>query len=247
MRRATAKLEAVRKRVTSLLCELHAHTTWSDGSLTLRELIDLYGHRGFDVVCVTDHSLRGGREHVTEQRHPEYVAAVAEEAARAEALYDLLVLPGLELTYHDDDPALCAHAVAVGLEAFVSLEAGLEPALAAAREQGAALIAAHPYTLETASRSPRGTGRWHADPRLAELVDRYELVNRHDVFAWVAEQRLPAVATGDFHRPEHLATWKTFLPCAKERDAIVEFLRSPRPASLVPLGDPGPLDELCAA
>jgi hypothetical protein len=26
-----------------LLCELHAHTTWSDGDLSLRELVDLYG------------------------------------------------------------------------------------------------------------------------------------------------------------------------------------------------------------
>ena len=42
-------------------------------------------------------------------------------------------------------------------------------------------------------------------------------MNRHDVFGWVAEQRLPSVATGDFHRPEHLATWKTLLPCAKDR------------------------------
>jgi len=37
------------------------------------------------------------------------------------------------------------------------------------------------------------------------------------------------------------------LPCAKDRDAIVEFLRSPRPASLVALGGPRPLDELRAA
>jgi len=41
-----------------LLCELHAHTTWSDGLLTLTELVDLYGRHGFDVLCVTDHLLR---------------------------------------------------------------------------------------------------------------------------------------------------------------------------------------------
>ena len=41
-----------------LLCELHAHTTWSDGALTLTELVDLYGMHGFDVLCVTDHLLR---------------------------------------------------------------------------------------------------------------------------------------------------------------------------------------------
>lgn len=40
-----------------LLCELHAHSTWSDGSLTLTELVDLYGMHGFDVLCLTDHAV----------------------------------------------------------------------------------------------------------------------------------------------------------------------------------------------
>ena len=40
-----------------LLCELHAHTTWSDGALTLTELVDVYGRSGFDVLCITDHAL----------------------------------------------------------------------------------------------------------------------------------------------------------------------------------------------
>ena len=41
-----------------LLCELHAQTTWSDGALTLPELVDLYGTSGFDFLCVTDHRVR---------------------------------------------------------------------------------------------------------------------------------------------------------------------------------------------
>jgi hypothetical protein len=41
------------RKLPPLLCELHAHTTWSDGILTVRELADLYGRRGFDVVCVS--------------------------------------------------------------------------------------------------------------------------------------------------------------------------------------------------
>ena len=65
-----------------------------------------------------------------------------------------------------------------------------------------------------AARPPAGRPR--ADS-LAPLVDRYELVNRRDVFPWVAEAGLPAVASGDFHRLEHLATWKTLLPCVAHR------------------------------
>jgi len=48
----------VRSRRTPLLCELHAHSTWSDGALTLQQLVDLYGRNGFDVLCVTDHVAR---------------------------------------------------------------------------------------------------------------------------------------------------------------------------------------------
>ena len=43
-----------------LLCELHAHSTWSDGDLSIPELVDLYGTNGFDVLCLTDHVGRSG-------------------------------------------------------------------------------------------------------------------------------------------------------------------------------------------
>jgi predicted metal-dependent phosphoesterase TrpH len=31
----------MRRKVEPLFCELHAHTRWSDGALTLPELVDL--------------------------------------------------------------------------------------------------------------------------------------------------------------------------------------------------------------
>jgi processive 1,2-diacylglycerol beta-glucosyltransferase len=145
------------------------------------------------------------------------------------------VIPGLELTYDDPDPAAAAHAVAIGLREFVGVGEGLDAALACARSLGAALIAAHPYTVEQAARTNRGTGRFGADPGLADAVDRYELFNRQELFAWVAEAGLPSVATGDVHRREHLATWKTLLPCAKDERSVLAYLRSPRPAYVVNL------------
>jgi predicted metal-dependent phosphoesterase TrpH len=219
-----------------LLCELHAHTTWSDGALSVRELCDLYGRSGFDVLAVTDHTPRDGRTGVTAALFAPYLAEIEAEAERARRLYGLLVLPGLELTYDDPDPAQAAHAVAVGLREFVGVGGGLEPALRAARTHGAALVAAHPYPLADAAASRRGTAAFAADPeRWAPLVDRFELFNRHTLFSWVADARLPAVACGDFHTPEHLATWKTLLPCAKEEGAVVAYLGSRRPAFLTRL------------
>ena len=48
----------MRRTLGPLLCELHAHTRWSDGELTVAELVDLHGRSGFDVLCITDHVVR---------------------------------------------------------------------------------------------------------------------------------------------------------------------------------------------
>ena len=217
-----------------LLCELHAHTTWSDGALGVRELCDLYGRHGFDALAITDHTLL--RDHVQAGDFAAYLSEVDAEAERARRLYDLLVLPGLELTHDAPEPEAAGHALAIGLRSFVGLGAGLEEALRDARAHGAALVAAHPYTLDDAGLSARATAAFASDrERWAPLVDRFELFNRTTLFAWVAEAGLPVVATGDFHVPAHLATWKTMLPCAKTEAAVVEYLRSTRPAYLVRL------------
>jgi predicted metal-dependent phosphoesterase TrpH len=221
-------------KLAPLLCELHAHTTWSDGALSVPELVDIYGRAGFDVLAVTDHTVPGAC--VQEADFADYLAEVEAEAERARRLYDLLVIPGLELTYDHEDPAQAGHAVAVGLRSFVGVEDGLEQALRATRAHGAALVAAHPYTLAEAGSSTRGTGAFAADPgRWAPLVDRFELFNRETLFRWVADAGLPTVANGDFHVPEHLGAWKTLLPCSREEQAVIDYLRSPRPAFLVKL------------
>jgi predicted metal-dependent phosphoesterase TrpH len=215
-----------------LLCELHAHSTWSDGALELEQVVDLYGRRGFDVLCITDHVVRGD-DMLTAERHPAYLAAIRAEAERAAARYGMLVIPGLELTYDDPaDSTRSAHAVAVGLERFVSLDGGIGAAMEEARAAGAALIAAHPHGAVPDTIPGRTTRRFWRDAELRSLVHRFELINRHRVFAWVAAAGLPAVANGDFHVPEHVDTWKTLLPCARTQEAVVGFLRSETPAAL---------------
>ncbi|HEY7004830.1 MAG TPA: hypothetical protein VH281_11140 [Gaiellaceae bacterium] len=221
-------------RHSPLLAELHAHTTWSDGELTSAELVDLYGAAGFDVLAVTDHVVPSAEEaHIRAASFPAYLDELLGEAERALRLYGLILIPGLELTVDDPDPRRAGHAVAVGLRRFVGVDAGLDEALSEARAAGAALIAAHPYPLERAAAASRGTARFAQEPEwAAAMVDRFELINRDDVFGWVAERRLPAVANGDFHRNEHLSTWKTLLNCARSEAAVVEELRSSRACAL---------------
>jgi 3',5'-nucleoside bisphosphate phosphatase len=234
----------MRTRTHPLLCELHAHTRWSDGDLSVSELVDLHGRAGFDVLCVTDHVVRTDdpwRETalvraVTEEQWGAYLAEIEREARRALALYGLTLVPGLELTYNDVDSAKAAHAVAVGLRSFVSVEDGIVDAMLDARKAGAALVAAHPYDgPEPESRNLRLTRRFALDPALCDLAHRFELFNRSQLFGWVATAGLPTVAGGDVHRVEHLAGWRTLVPCGPDQEELVAYLRSLQPVYLVRL------------
>ena len=110
--------------------------------------------------------------------------------------------------------------------------------MADAGAAGAAVVAAHPYDAEAAPSPARLTRRFTRDrERLAPLIHRWELFNRKTLFSWVAAAGLPAIATGDFHRLEHLAGWKTLIPCARDERAVVRYLRSRRPVYLALLGD----------
>ena len=228
-----------RTRTGPLLAELHAHSTWSDGELSIAELVDLYGSRGFDVLCVTDHvcrSLPESPRSVTAADHAGYLAEIDREAERARELHGLLLLPGAELSYNDPDPDRSAHAVAVGLRSFVSVDGGIDGAIEQAVQAGAALVAAHPFDHEPAAHAGRLTRRFARDPELAALVHRFELFNRTQLFAWVAKAGLPCVASGDFHRLEHLHGWKSVIPCARDEEAVVTHLRSRRPVFITEVG-----------
>jgi hypothetical protein len=226
-----------------LLSELHAHSTWSDGVFSVPALVDLYGGQGFDVLCITDHVHAAddpcADSGIPPARLEDYLAEIEREAERSFAEYGLIVVPGVELTFNDEDPDLAAHALAIGLRTWAPLEDGLERALLRARDAGAALVAAHP-TGPASPETPRGATRrfWTELDELGGLVDRFELINRHDAYAWVAEARLPAVATGDFHRFEHLFTWKTLLPCARSEEAVVHCLQSDTRLHLAAFGPP---------
>jgi hypothetical protein len=253
----------MRRSLGPLLCELHAHSRWSDGALTVRQLVDVHGRNGFDVLCVTDHVIRKDdpwrvREgirfrSVDESNYDDYLADVEREARRAWATYGLLVVPGLELTFNDAEPVLAAHAVAVGLRSHISVDNGIAEAIETAAQAGAAIIAAHPFPATAPAEPPpplsggsveptpldgeygpdrRLTKRFARDEKLRALAHRFELFNGLQLFGWVAEAGLPAVASGDFHRLEHLAGWKTLVPSHRTEAGVVDYLRSARPVYL---------------
>jgi 3',5'-nucleoside bisphosphate phosphatase len=230
-----------------LLCELHAHTTWSDGELSLGAVVDLYGAAGFDVLCVTDHVLRSddpwplrhGCPCVDATNVDAYLAELERERARALSAYGLLLVPGLELTYNDPNPDRAAHAVAVGLHGLVGMDDGPVAAMETARAAGAAILGAHPHDFGPTSAVPFPTRyfarRWR---EVRGLFDRAELFNAGQLFSWVAEAGLPAVACGDLHQAEDVPGWTTLVPCEQDEEALIHYLRSPQPVFLTRLEQP---------
>jgi predicted metal-dependent phosphoesterase TrpH len=225
-----------------LLCDFHVHTTWSDGRMSIREVVDLYGRSGrFDVFAITDHILmkrdllgRAGRlaslglRHfsVTEDRFEAYMADIAAEAERAKRLYDLLVIPGAEVRQNHIRSKNNSHIVALNLREYISADQPAEDILKEIRRQGAFSIACHPHH-RTTRRIEIGTCYlWDHRKRLVELVDVWEAANRDDLFSVTSLKHHPYVANSDFHKTKHLYSWKTLLTCEKSWEAIAPALRA---------------------
>ena len=115
-----------------LLCDFHVHTQWSDGKLSVSEVVDLYGSTGkFDVIAITDHILmkkdllaRAGRLAtlgrrafgVREQDFEHYLENVRTEAQRALKQYGMLVIPGAEITQNRLRGRKNSHIIALDIQ-----------------------------------------------------------------------------------------------------------------------------------
>ena len=224
-----------------LLCDFHVHTKWSDGSLTVREVVDLYGQTGcFDVLAITDHILMqkdllarvgrvatlGRRQFgLTERTFPDYLADVEAEAKRALREYGMLVIPGAEITQNKLNSRKNSHIIGLNLTRFVSADQSADDILRELRRQGALSIACHPHHRATRRFEISTCYLWEHRRELADLVDVWEAANRDDLFPVTSLKHYPYVASSDFHKPKHLYSWKTLVRADKNWPAIRAALR----------------------
>lgn len=216
-----------------LLADMHIHSTWSDGKLSIPEVIDLFGRTGHDVIAITDHivnrdNLIGKFTHrmgltLTSENFAEYRSEIEHEARRAWDEYRMIVLPGAELTQNRIRRNNSAHALAIGLDEFVSAEGTVEEMLERARRTKALVVACHPN--EQSEWFANTFYLWNRRTEVAGLIDLWEIACRWDLFPQVGRARLPYVGNSDFHQPAHLWAWKTLLPCAKSESEVLATLR----------------------
>jgi hypothetical protein len=80
-------------------CDLHAHSVYSDGTLTPADVVDLAARRGIAVLALTDHDTLSG---------------LPEATARGRAV-GVDVVPGIELSVNEDGGRLQIHLLGYGV------------------------------------------------------------------------------------------------------------------------------------
>jgi hypothetical protein len=194
-----------------LRCQLHSHTTNSDGDATPRGLADHYARAGFQVLAITDHW------HATSYEHPAVTVIASSELSAA--------VPEAELEE--------AEVLALGVDELPEPRQefpGIEQAAAWIAERGGAGFLAHPYWSGLSAR--------HAlDAPSLSGIEAYnggsELFNGNGLSAefWDAVSHggrlLPGIACDDCHYPGHdsLLAWTVVRAESRDREPVMTALR----------------------
>jgi predicted metal-dependent phosphoesterase TrpH len=216
-----------------LLCDFHIHTKYSDGSLDLPTVVDLYGQAGFDVIAITDHVVNGDNvigkfAHrfdytVTGENYAEYMGHVRSEAQRAWDKYGMLIIPGVEISKNYMTSDLSAHLLLLDCTEFIPASWDYERIFSEAKRQDALIVACHPHSMSDTMQNTYFL--WNNREKYAKYIDAWEIANRDDVFNVVSLKKYPYIANSDFHKARHLYSWKTLLNCDKNTAAIKQCIR----------------------
>jgi predicted metal-dependent phosphoesterase TrpH len=216
-----------------LLCDFHIHTKYSDGSLELRKAIDIFGQAGFDAIAITDHVVNGDNSigklakrlklSITEKNFDEYMENIKYEAERAWNKYEMLVIPGVEISKNYITPDKSAHILIIGIKDFIPACMDYEKIFLETKRQNALIVACHPHNMSDISRETLFL--WNNRDRYARYIDAWEIANRDDVFNVISLKKYPYIANSDFHKPRHLYSWKTLLNCKKDIESIKQCIR----------------------
>ncbi|MCX7914405.1 MAG: PHP domain-containing protein [Thermodesulfovibrionales bacterium] len=216
-----------------LLCDFHIHTKFSDGSVQLKKVIDLFGQAGFDVIAITDHVVNGDNSlgklahrlklSITAKNFDEYISSIKYEADRAWQKYEMLVIQGVEITKNYISPEKSAHILILDIKNFISPCMSYEQIFLEAKQQNSLIVACHPHSMSSFNRDTLFL--WNNRDKYAKYIDAWEIANGDDLFSVVSSKRYPYIANSDFHRMRHLYSWKTLLNCEKNIEAVKNCIR----------------------
>ena len=214
-----------------LLSDFHIHTDFSDGSLSLNEVVDLYGNKAFDVISITDHILdQQCFESCTKNEQDpmaidksdfnDYLHTLWREARRAWEEFGMLLIPGVEITNNTDG----YHILAIDIKEYIEPSLPVEEIVHQIHQQGGIAVAPHPHR-GALDDTQELLYLWNNHEKFASLFDTWEVANRDDLFNVVGLKKFNYIANSDFHERRHLYSWKTLLGCDKNVEAIKYTIR----------------------
>jgi predicted metal-dependent phosphoesterase TrpH len=220
-----------KKLGSPLLCDFHIHTTFSDGEMKLKEVIDLYGVNGFDVIAITDHvfdtqcphSLDMIKKGASISNFDKYFEAVKEVSSYAREKYDLLILPGIEVTNNKKG----FHILGLDIKKTINANLSAREVIEEIHRQEGLAIACHPYykisELQDRQKIEKTTlYLWENRERYLDLIDAWEIANQDDLFSVVGLSKLPFLANSDLHEKKHIYSWKTQVFASKKNPSSIK-------------------------
>jgi predicted metal-dependent phosphoesterase TrpH len=211
------------------LADFHVHSNFSDGSIHLPDVVDMFGKRGFGCIAVTDHLCENESIlayldcSLTPAKFPLYMAILKSEAERAWKQYKMVVLPGFELTKNSLLNHRSAHVLGIGITDYVSANQDIPELCRAIRAQGAVSVAAHPVWTRKIEKQTYHL--WDRRRELEPEFDAWEVASGPHIFDEVANAKLPRIASSDMHVPRQMTSWKTVLDCERHPEAILNAIR----------------------
>ncbi|KAG2209508.1 hypothetical protein INT47_008352 [Mucor saturninus] len=218
----------------NVLLNGHAHSTYSDGKMNVRQLLDWHLANGYNAVMVTDHNtIRGG--------------LAAEKLALAEYNQSIVVIPGMEysccrihMNFIDINETIPATSPTPSDEE-------LQRVIQKVHDLGGLVIVNHiPWsnTTEFGYQLPRLPNHPSLDQLISWGVDGFEVINQ-DVFDTptyqvTAQRGLIQMVGLDIHHPSVGAqTWLTLQAANFTKAAIMQEIRAKQTSFLFdPAGTP---------
>lgn len=217
-----------------MLGDLHIHSNFSDGKLAIPDVIDFYGNRGFGVIAITDHiceedTLLGKSaaylgQCVTRAKHVLYQEILKSEIERARDQYDMIVIPGYEISKNSIVNSRSSHVLALGTTEWLDVNGDIYDVVKRTKDLGAVTIAAHP--VPTRKFEKQTLHLWDRREEFRDIMDAWEVASGPRLFQEVIDAKLPKVASSDFHRPSQIEAWKTIFECERHPEAVLESIRS---------------------
>ena len=229
-------------RATMYLADFKIHSTFSDGSYSIPEIVDIYGARGFGAIAITDRvcdettvlgrAAQYMNRSLIRANVALYIKILRSEIERAWHDYRMLVLPGFEYSqsFGLNQSALRISCIAdsspAGLEGLYNTLAYIDPARSGAtmldvvnsmRREGAAnsLITAAPTRI-----------LWERRAQYEGLFDAWEVTQSGALSDTVLRSSLPKIAGSGFRKLNQMASWKTVLLNTSSAAAVIAAVKA---------------------